>query len=100
MTKASSSSKKRQGDGCVASANKTAKRDEAIESSQKSLPSNLDGEKIVESIVESSSHTIGLYMTNPLEPLPPLYIFQTGVKDPENAILDPRWGNGNSYYTQ
>jgi len=45
-TSTASSSKKRRGEESVASANKTAKRDQLIESSLKSLPSYLDGKKI------------------------------------------------------
>ncbi len=45
-------------------------------------------------IVKSSRHTTGVYATNPLEPLPPLYIFDTKSKSESNYNIDPAWCQG------
>lgn len=42
-------------------------------------------------IVKNTRHTTGVYATNPLEPLPPLYIFDTSAKHTANQQIDPLW---------
>ncbi len=44
--------------------------------------------------VKSTHHITGVYTTNPLEPLPPLYIFETKAKNESNYTIDPAWCQG------
>ena len=47
-----------------------------------------------ERVVAGSMHATGVYMTNPHEVLPPLYIYETSVKEKDNAKIDPEWVKG------
>ncbi len=41
--------------------------------------------------MKNDRHTTGVYATNPLEVLPPLYIFDTEAKSESNYNIDPEW---------
>ena len=45
-------------------------------------------------VTKSSRHTTGVYATNPLEVLPPLYIFDAKSKNENNYKIDPLWCRG------
>ena len=45
-------------------------------------------------VTKSSRYTNGVYSTNPLEVLPPLYIFDTKSKDASNYKINPEWCKG------
>ena len=45
-------------------------------------------------VTKSSHHTTGVYATNLLEVLPPLYIFNTKSKNENNYKIDPLWCRG------
>ncbi len=42
-------------------------------------------------VVKNDRHITGVYATNPLEVLPPLYIFDTKAKSESNFHIDPEW---------
>ncbi len=45
-------------------------------------------------IIKSNHHIIGVYSTNPLKALPPLYIFDTNARSESNYNIDPAWCHG------
>ena len=54
------------------------------------LTFSCDGDRVT----KSSRHTTGVYSKNPLEVLPPLYIFDTKLKDASNYKINPEWCKG------
>ncbi len=42
-------------------------------------------------IIKNNQHITGVYETNPLKPLPPLFIFDTEAKAKSNYCIDPAW---------
>ncbi len=42
-------------------------------------------------VIKNDRHITGVYATNPLEVLPPLYIFDTKAKSESNYNIDPEW---------
>ena len=43
---------------------------------------------------DSGNHTTGCYGSNPLEPMPPVFIYDSGVKDKSKLKLRPGWVEG------
>jgi len=43
---------------------------------------------------DDGNHTSGCYGSNPLEPMPPVIIFKSLAKDPENMKIRPSWSKG------
>ena len=43
---------------------------------------------------DDGNHTSGCYGSNPLEPMPPVIIYKSNAKDPENMKIRPSWTKG------
>ena len=45
-------------------------------------------------VLETNRHTTGVYASNPLEALPPCYIYDTKSSEESNFTINPKWCKG------